>query len=149
MRNHGYQNYFDNDVLAASPLELIEILYAAALESISAARRHLRGKDIPARTRAINKAFRIVTELSRCLNHEAGGELSARLKAIYAYVLRLLIEANCKQSETPLTEAETLLTTLAGAWKACRPPVREADFPNSDVLPLDRYVMNEPQAVTP
>jgi flagellar protein FliS len=149
MRNHGYQSYFDYGVFDASPLQLIDMLYAAALDSIAAARRHLRRKDILARSVAINRAFRMVTELSHCLNHEAGGELSARLKSIYAYVLRRLIQANCEQSEAPLVEAENLLNTLAGAWKACSPAVREAGFPNSEVIRPDGYLIHEPQATTP
>ena len=71
MRNHGYQNYFDDEVLAASPLKLIQLLYGAALDSIAAARRHVRQKNISARTRSINKAIGLVSELSGCLNHEA------------------------------------------------------------------------------
>jgi len=143
MRNHGYQHYFDNEVLAANPLELIEMLYSAVLDSIAAARRHLRRKDIRARAQAINKAFRIVAELSRCLNHEAGGDLSARLSALYSYVLRLLIEANARQNEAPLAEAEALINTLAAAWKACQPAAREPDFPNGDLLAPDVYSVSD------
>lgn len=149
MRNHGYQNYFDNEVLAASPLELIAMLYAAALDSLAAARRHIRRKDIPARIRAINKAFRIVTELSRCLNHEVDGDFSARLAGIYSYVLRLLIKANIQQNEAPLAEAEALMNTLAGAWKACKPPLQEPEFASSDLLRPDVYVVSDSPVLTP
>ncbi len=31
MRSHGYQNYFDNEILAASPVKLAECPYSAAL----------------------------------------------------------------------------------------------------------------------
>lgn len=144
MRTHGYQNYFDGEVLEASPWRLIEMLYGAALDSIAAARRHLQRKDISARVRAINKAFRVVTELSQCLDHKAGGELSARLAALYRYILRLLVQANAQQSEAPLVEAEALLATLAEAWKGCKPAAPEAGFSNSDRVPLDTYVVSEP-----
>jgi flagellar protein FliS len=127
MRHHGYQSYCDDEVLAASPWRLIEMLYGGALDSIAAARRHLRRKDILARTRAINKALRILTELSCSLNHEAGGDLSRRLAGIYSYVSRLLIEASTKQVEPPLAEAEALISTLAAAWKASTPPAPESE----------------------
>jgi flagellar secretion chaperone FliS len=141
MRNNGYQNYFDNEVLAASPLKLIQMLYGAALDSIAAARRHVRQKDIRARTRAINKAIGIVTELSQCLNHESGGALSRNLAGLYAYVLRLMLEANTKQIEAPLAEAEGLLSTLAEAWNACTPaaPAPEHGFPNSELIHREAY----------
>lgn len=138
MRNNGYQNYFDNQVLAASPLQLIQMLYGAALDSIAAARRHVRQKDIRARTRAINKALGIVTALSGCLNPEAGA-LSRNLAGLYAYVVRLLIQANLKQIEAPLAEAERLLTTLAEAWSACSTVTPESNLPNSDLILAETY----------
>jgi flagellar protein FliS len=137
MRNHGYQNYFDNEVLAASPMKLIEMLYGAALDSIGVARRHVQHGDIRARSRAINKALRILSELTHCLNHEAGGSLSRNLAGLYGYVGRLLIEANTKQIEAPLAEAEGLLTTLAEAWTACTPPVPAPGFHNNELLRPD------------
>jgi hypothetical protein len=47
----------------------------------------------------------------------------------------LLIEANLKQTESPLAEAEALLLPLAEAWKACTPPAADRDFPDGE-LPL-------------
>jgi len=143
MRNHGYQSYFDNEVLAASPLKLIEMLYAAVLDSIAAARRHVRQGDIPARTLAINKALRIVTELSRCLNHDADGVMSRNLAGLYGYVVRLLVESNTKQIEAPLAEAEALLSTLAEAWKACIPAMLEQRFANSELPRDDAYAVTD------
>jgi len=143
MRNHGYQKYFDNEVLAASPLKLIEMLYAAALDSIAAARRCIRQRDIPARTCAINKALRIVTELSRCLNHDAGGVMSRNLSGLYAYVVRLLVEANTKQSEARLAEAEGLLSPLAEAWKACTPTVPEPGSAANELFREDAYAISD------
>jgi flagellar protein FliS len=137
MRNPGYQKYFDNEVLTASPLRLIELLYADALHSIMAARRHVRSGNILARTRSINKAWRVVAELSQCLNREAGGELSRNLAGLYAHVSGLLVQANIQQSEAPLSEAETLLSTLAQAWKDCVPPTPDPDSPASQLLRRD------------
>jgi len=76
-----------------------------------------------------------VTELSACLNHDAGGVLCRNLAGLYQYVVRLLIQANLEQMEAPLAEAENLLSTLADAWKACSPAPFEQGFPPADVLP--------------
>ena len=109
-------------------MKLIQLSYNAAIESIAAARRFLRQRDIRARARAINKAIGILSELSRSLNYEADPKLSRNLAALYNYVIRRLIEANLTQTEKPLAEAEALLATLAEAWKACVPPVPERSF---------------------
>jgi flagellar protein FliS len=122
MRTKGYQNYFDEEILTASPLRLIQLLYRGALDSIAAARRHLRLGDIRARSRAITRAMRLVTELSLSLNQAEGAELSRNLAELYGYVEMLLIKANSQQSDPPLAEAERLLGTLAEAWENCAPP---------------------------
>jgi flagellar protein FliS len=119
MRTNGYQTYLENEIFSATPLRLIQIMYAAALDTIAAARRSLRAGEIRARSRAITKAMRIVAELSRCLNRGAAGELSENLAQVYGYVLKLLLESNAKQIEAPLGEAERLLTILAEGWNQC------------------------------
>lgn len=141
MRTNGYQNYFDDEVLAADPLKLVQLLYRGALDSIVSARRQLRLGNIHARSRAITKAMLIVAELSRSLNKHAGGELSQNLAELYAYVQQLLIQANSQQQEQPLSQAERLLSTLLEAWMGCAPaqPDRgagSADAPRETAEPL-------------
>jgi len=115
----GYHDYLDQEVLEATPIRLVELLYRGALEAIASARRYLKAGDIRARSRAISKAMEIITELSRSLNQEAGGEIGRNLAELYSYTETLLIEANSRQSDPPLAEAETLLSTLAEAWGNC------------------------------
>ena len=117
--SNKYPTYVDEEVLNATPLKFVELLYRGALDSIAAARRYLRLGDIRARSLAISKAMRIVTELSLALDHEAGGELSKNLARLYHYVETLLIKANSEQCDPPLAEAERLLSTLLEAWEIC------------------------------
>jgi flagellar secretion chaperone FliS len=135
MRN-GYQNYLDQEVLTANPLRLVELLYRGALDAIGSARRYLKAGDIRARSRAVTKAMEIVTELARSLDPKASPELVTNLADLYRYTLTLLIEANQKQSDPPLAEAERLLSTLAEAWKNCadasNKPAREEAKETSD-----------------
>ncbi|HEY6392890.1 MAG TPA: flagellar export chaperone FliS [Bryobacteraceae bacterium] len=119
MRTKPYQTYFEEEVLAANPLQLVRLLYRGALDSIAAARRHLRLGEIRRRSDAISKAMAIVTELSRSLDPRMSGELGVSLAELYGYVQSLLIEANIQQSDPPLAEAETLLATLLEGWACC------------------------------
>jgi flagellar secretion chaperone FliS len=119
MRTKPHQNYLEEEVMAANPLQLVRLLYRGALDSITAARRHLRLGEIRSRSNAIGKAMAIVTELSRSLDPGMNGELSQNLTELYSYVEGLLMEANLRQSDAPLAEAETLLSTLLEAWEHC------------------------------
>ncbi len=140
--SNKYPTYLDEEVLNASPLKFVQLLYRAALDSIASARRYLRLGDIRARSLAISKAMRIVTELSLSLDKKAGGELSKNLTALYNYVQSLLIKANFEQYDPPLAEAERLLGTLAEAWEICAQsapaPLQQTDpkhQPMPDPLP--------------
>jgi flagellar protein FliS len=119
MRSKRHQNYLEEEVMAANPLQLVRLLYRGALDSITAARRHLRLGEISARSSAISKAMAIVTELARSLYPQGSGELSQNLAGLYGYVQSLLIEANVRQSDPPLAEAERLLSTLLEGWEYC------------------------------
>src|SRR5260370_12847303 len=119
MRRKHYQNYLEAVGMAAKPLPLVRLLYRGALDSITAARRHLRQGEIRARSVAITKAMAIVTELARSLDAESSAELSHNLVELYGYVQNLLLEANIRQSDPPLADAETLLATLLEASGTC------------------------------
>jgi flagellar protein FliS len=127
MRTKAYQNYFDDEVLEASPLKLVQLLYRGALESLASARRYLRSGDIRAGSLAIDKAMAIVNELLLSLDKRQGGELGCNLVQLYGYVQRLLMQANFEQREAPLIEAEGLLSTLLEAWTNCALPEQETD----------------------
>jgi len=121
MSRSTYDQYLETEVLSANPLQLTVMLYRAAIDSIAAARRHLRAGEIKQRSRRINKALEIISELTQSLNHEAGGEISRNLAGLYAYMQRRLIDANLEQAEPPLAEVESLLSTLLEAWCAAAP----------------------------
>jgi flagellar protein FliS len=124
MRHYVYDSYQEAEILSASPLHLVRLLYRGAIEAIVTARRCLASRDIAGRTRAINKAFGIVAELALSLDHEKGAEVSRTLVELYDYVQRLLIDANCRQVDPPLAEAQKLMTTLQEAWENCESAAR-------------------------
>lgn len=126
MTTNRYQAYNEEEILSASPIGLIQLLYRGALDSITSARRYLKLRDIRARSRAISKAMTIVTELALSLDHPTGGDLSKNLAELYAYTQTLLIQANVEQSDPPLEEAERLLSTLLDAWQTCLAPEEQA-----------------------
>jgi flagellar protein FliS len=110
--------YLESRVLSADPLELIRVLYQHGVESVQAARRHLAAGDIAARSRAIGHAIGAISELDGALDHVNGGTISRRLAELYQYIRLRLTEANMRQMDDPLAEAESLLTTLAEAWES-------------------------------
>jgi flagellar secretion chaperone FliS len=116
MSQNPYENSLEVNLFASTPMELVVMLYDAALESVGNARRHLAEGQIAERSRAISRAVETLTELSSSLNHSAGGDLSEKLAALYDYMQRALLDANFHQTDAGLEETERLLGELREAW---------------------------------
>jgi len=110
--------YFEQMVLSASPVELIRLLYQKAIASTRNAREHLKCGRIPERCSAINNAYLVLSELAGALRKDEAPELTKRLAALYVYMQGRLIEANVKQLDEPLADVLGLLITLAEPWSA-------------------------------
>lgn len=115
--NNPYAAYMESNILSASPVELVGMLYTAAGEAIRDARRFLAEGKIPERAAAVSRAVEILAELNSSLD-PAAGELTARLAQLYDYMQRRLLEANFQQADGPLEETQGLVETLAEAWKS-------------------------------
>ena len=140
------QAYLETRILSADPTELISILYEAALESVAAAREHLKRGEIRERSNAVTKAVSIVTELSSSLDHTRGGEVSRNLADLYHYISGRLFEANLKQTDGPLAEAQKLLHQLAEGWRAVREQAATVDA-NSAARTADPSPVEPPSYV--
>jgi flagellar secretion chaperone FliS len=117
----GYQSlahrYREVAVKTANPLQLVVMLYDAAICSVQESKEYMNRKDIGGRTRAINKLSAIIAELQACLNLKTGGEIAQSLNRLYDYMRRRVFTANVEQRIEPLTEVEALLENLRSAWK--------------------------------
>jgi flagellar protein FliS len=131
MWQNAHDAYLESQVLSANPLELVHLLYEAAIAAVREARRHLAEEEIAARSRSITRAFGILQELVAALDHERGGEISTRLIQLYDYMQRKLLEANFRQTDEPLAEVLGLLATLTEAWEGVKqdtqPPMAAAN----------------------
>ncbi|HUI79942.1 MAG TPA: flagellar export chaperone FliS [Bryobacteraceae bacterium] len=114
------QAYLEAQVLAADPMELVCLLYQLAIDQVREARRYLASGAIPERCKAITKAIAAVGELNNSLDHQAGGAISTNLEQLYCYMTLRLTEANLRRDDKRLAEVESLLETLASAWKETR-----------------------------
>lgn len=124
-------SYFEQMILSASPVELIRILYQQAAATVRDAREHLRGGRIAERSKSVNNAYAVLTELISALRPEEAPEIAARLCGLYCYMQRRLLEANFKQTDEPLEEVLRLLGVLAQAWDATPEPVPKAPAPSN------------------
>jgi len=117
--------YREVAIKTANPMQLVVILYDAAIYSLQEAREHIERKNIEARLRSINKCISIISELQSSLNLKNGGDIASSLNRLYDYMKTRIFAANVKQSSQPLEEVESLLGNLRSAWRTAAEQIRE------------------------
>ena len=122
--------YFAQMILAASPIELVRLMYQRAIASVADAREHLREGRIRERSQAIKRTHAILSELLISLDASVAPELAGNLRRLYCYMQERLIQANFSQTDGPLEETGRLLTTLADAWREVEQPAVELSHEN-------------------
>ena len=119
-----HDQYLENRVLSASPVELVRLMYRGSLDATNAARQHFATGDIAERTRALNRANGLVTELVTSLQPPtgaAGQKMEQNLRRLYDYVLHQLAQAAITQTPGPLNQADAILRSLLEAWEKIEP----------------------------
>lgn len=113
----------ETSVQAASPHQLVGLLYDALLQAIASARGALSRGDIAAKGVAIGKSVRLIEEgLKAGLNLEQGGEIAANLHQMYTYSVMRLTQANVRNDMAALEEVTRLIEPVAQAWKQIQSP---------------------------
>jgi flagellar secretion chaperone FliS len=132
------QRYKETSINTANPLQLVVMLYDAAICSIQEARAHMEKKNIAERSRALNKCISIITELQACLDHKAGGEIAGSLELLYDFMKRNIFKASFEQNIQPLIETEALLENLRSAWRQLvAQPSAPAAYPSGHPMPVE------------
>ena len=119
--------YQEVQVTSRSPLELVVMLYDGALVALEQARAALDVGDLVAKRDAMSRSFAILAQLQGSLDLESGGEVAARLDALYAYLSARLTAANLQCDAAPVAEAIHLLSVVRQGWVAiAAPPLKTA-----------------------
>lgn len=114
----------ESAIRGADPHQLIVLLFDGASAALSKAQEQLANNDLAGKSDSISKAIEIIVEgLSASLNVEQGGELAARLQALYAYMVSRLVHANIHRDASAIAEVQKLMSEISGAWKEIRPQI--------------------------
>ncbi len=107
-----------SNIADASPHRLIQLMMERALVKIGVARGHMTRKETAEKGASISDAISIIAGLQASLNHKADTKMAENFDALYAYMMRRLLEANLHDETAPLDEVMSLLSELKEAWDA-------------------------------
>ena len=107
---------------AASPHQLVLMLYEGLLKQLRLAKTHMAKGELGAKAACLGKAIDILGKgLRGSLNLEAGGEIAQNLDALYEYCEQRMMQANARNELAMLDEVIGLLEPLRSAWQEIGP----------------------------
>ena len=112
----GINQYRRTQVLTASDIQLIVLLYDGALQSLELAREGILTNNYVDKARFLGRAVAIVTELSNVLDMEQGKDIARALRRLYDYMLDEFTQANLRHNARHLDGPIRCLSTLREGW---------------------------------
>ncbi len=110
---NAYMNqYQNNQVLTASPDQILIMLYDGAIRFVRQAKQAIIDGRIGDKATAISKAIAIVTEFSNTLDYEIGGEIAIDLGRLYDFMTNELSAVNLRSDAKRLEPVEKILLDL-------------------------------------
>ena len=107
--------YKKNALNTASPGELTLMLYNGCIKFIHQAETAIQSNDVENRNVYLTKAQNIIRELMVTLKKE--NELANNMSRMYEFILSKLIDANIKNDQQALKDAEGLVIEFRDTWK--------------------------------
>jgi flagellar protein FliS len=106
----------------ATPLRIIQMLYAGAIRKSFEAKGAIERKDYIHKSELISGVIAIVMELERSLDPTHAPKLTANLAGLYDYIREVSLSANMNNDAEKMEEVANLLLTLKEAWDAVADP---------------------------
>jgi flagellar protein FliS len=113
---HGQEEYLESQVMTASPYRLHLMVVEAAIRHALRAEQALAENDFETTHQALSDSRGFVGELITGLNEEEAPELVGRLKALFLFALRNLVEADLNQDVAKLHDALKILRQHRDTW---------------------------------
>ena len=110
------KEYVKNAVMTASPEQLQLMLLDGAIRCATQGLEAIRAKDIEATFNSLDRAQRIVLELSNGLRRDVNPTLVDQMAALYDFIFRRLIDANLTRDPWSVEDALRILRHQRDTW---------------------------------
>jgi len=108
--------YREREVLSASPEKLVIITFDHVLVNLRRARMAIEAGNIELRVQSMSKAREGVMELLMSTDAERGGEMTVRLRALYAFALREFLAVGKTRDVKQLDSVTAIFVNLREAF---------------------------------
>lgn len=108
--------YRENAVMAASPEQLVVLLYEHLIINLKRADRQIRARDIAGKAESLTKANDIVLELLASLDFEKGGEIAQRLASLYGFFTQEISQVSRTLDTARIGQIVEMAEELHESW---------------------------------
>lgn len=108
--------YRENTILAASPAQLVVMLYDGAQRYLRRAQEAMQARETERAHNEIRRAELILAHLDSVLDYDHDRELANRLHTVYRFCLTHAQRARMEQDAAKLAEVARLLGELRESW---------------------------------
>ncbi|MGE3181994.1 MAG: flagellar export chaperone FliS [Phycisphaerae bacterium] len=119
------QSYLRNTILTASAEQLHLMLLDGAIRFAAQAQEALKAKNYEGMFNALDRAQRVLLELSSGLNRENNPSLVDQFRALYQFVYRRLVDANMNRDPAAIADGLQILRHQRETWQILMDKVRE------------------------
>lgn len=113
----GAQAYATTQISTASSVQVVVLLYDGAISSMKLAQESMATLNFHDKARFLDRALRVVGELSASLNMEEGGVIGKELRRLYEYIQFEMTQANLKNEPGRLEGPIRCMSEIREAWQ--------------------------------
>ena len=117
--------YLKNQVETVDQKKLIVMLYEGAIGFMRRALKCMEEGDMVQKGIYLGRAMDIISELNNSLDLEKGGEIARRLRSLYFFYNRHLLEGTLKNSKKHIEDVIAMMERLKEAWEEAIKKVEE------------------------
>lgn len=118
MTPNPYSQYRTTQITTASAGDLVVLLYDAAVQALMLAEDALDAHAWSESTRQLVQAQKLVMELNNGVDLNRGGDLAVKLRSLYLYMYRTLVQASIDKNASEVRRIRNLLNQLRASWRA-------------------------------
>ena len=108
--------YRENAVRGATPIELVVILFDAAIDDMRRAVSAIQTSDIEERAAAVRHAMLILQQLQGTLDFEKGGQVARQFEQFYNLVRAKLLESQLRNSPELMQQQIRFMSEVRDCW---------------------------------
>ncbi len=117
MSQAATNKYFENQMMSASPVRMVVMVYDQAILSLSRVITAVEAGDIEGRWKANQNASECIWELMTAVDQEQGGDVASYLDRLYRFMIRRLLEVDIRNDASPARDVINLLEPLRESWR--------------------------------